>query len=176
MSKYSQQFKLDAVNAYLSGNVSYQVVASRLDIDNGMLRHWVAAYRLHGASSLMKKTYCYHTPEFKLSVLQRMWQDELSCRQTTALFGLRHTGQVGIWERQYYSGGIEALSSRKKASPAHMPKPTSKPAGAPLNDDSRSREQLLAELEYLRMENAYLKKLDALIQSDELAARAKKRK
>ena len=40
--------------------------------------------------------------------------------------------------------------------------PTTKPEVA--HEDKRSREELLAELEYLRMENAYLKKLEALTQ------------
>ena len=48
---------------------------------------------------------------------------------------------------------------------------------SPVDDDSRSREELLAELNYLRMENEYLKKLKALIQeNNRKAASAKKRK
>ena len=57
-----------------------------------------------------------------------------------------------------------------------MSKKPSKSIASPSVTESPSREQLLAEVEYLRMENAYLKKLEALIQADELAARAKKRK
>ena len=37
-------------------------------------------------------------------------------------------------------------------------------------------EQLLEEINYLRMENAYLKKLEALVQADKKAAQRKKRK
>lgn len=43
------------------------------------------------------------------------------------------------------------------------------------DDDQRSREQLLDELKDLRAENAYLKKLDALIR-EQKSAQAKKRK
>ena len=35
----------------------------------------------------------------------------------------------------------------------------------PLSDEDKSREELLAELAYLRMENDYLKKLEALTQA-----------
>ena len=46
-----------------------------------------------------------------------------------------------------------------------MPKPPpSQPRTSP-SDDTRNREELLAELGYLRMENAYLKKLKALTQA-----------
>lgn len=43
-------------------------------------------------------------------------------------------------------------------------------------EDERTREQLLQENEYLRMEVAYLKKLDALIRAKKLVAQKKKRK
>ena len=182
MSKYSEQFKLKAVNDFLAGGTSYRVVADLHGIEFGLLRRWVAGYQHHGADGLRKKPRCQHTPDFKLSVLQRMWDAELSYRETTALFNLRNPGQVGIWEQQYYSGGIEALSSRQPGQPAKVPKTpktpkVSKTTAPSASEDLPSREQqLLAEVEYLRMENAYLKKLKALIQADELAARAKKRK
>jgi transposase len=48
--------------------------------------------------------------------------------------------------------------------------PESKP------DDEKSREDLQAELDYLRMENAYLKKLQALVQARPKPASPKKRK
>ena len=43
-------------------------------------------------------------------------------------------------------------------------------------DSDSSREDLLAEVNHLRMENAYLKKLDALVQANTKAAQQKKRK
>ncbi len=45
-----------------------------------------------------------------------------------------------------------------------MPKPPTPEAPAASDDEAKSREELLAELNYLRMENAYLKKLEALTQ------------
>jgi transposase len=51
------------------------------------------------------------------------------------------------------------------------------PAPADPDGDSRSREQLLEQIEYLQMEVAYLKKLRALIQSQQKQqAPRKKRK
>ena len=44
-----------------------------------------------------------------------------------------------------------------------------KRAGKKRTDDKRPRQELLDELQQLRMENAYLKKLKALAQSDEPA-------
>lgn len=44
------------------------------------------------------------------------------------------------------------------------------------DNETRTREDLLVELNQLPMENAYLKKLDALVQAKERAAQRKKRK
>lgn len=44
------------------------------------------------------------------------------------------------------------------------------------DDEARTRDDLLAELSQLRMEIAYLKKLDAFVQAKERAAQRKKRK
>ncbi len=55
-----------------------------------------------------------------------------------------------------------------------MAVPTAKPDMP--SDEKRSREELLAELDYLRMENAYLKKLQALVQARPKQASPKKRK
>ncbi len=56
-----------------------------------------------------------------------------------------------------------------------MTTPAAKP-DTPSNDEKRSQEELLAELAYLRMENAYLKKLQALVQARPKQAQPKKRK
>jgi transposase len=56
-----------------------------------------------------------------------------------------------------------------------MPAAPSQPELKP-DDDKRSREDLQAELDYLRMENAYLKKLQALVQARQSQPLPKKRK
>ncbi|RMV93197.1 hypothetical protein ALP01_200132 [Pseudomonas caricapapayae] len=51
------------------------------------------------------------------------------------------------------------------------------PVNAPsIDDESRSRDELLAEVKQLRMEVDYLKKLDALVQKKQRIAQQKKRK
>jgi transposase len=56
-----------------------------------------------------------------------------------------------------------------------MPKPTSPAQPQSPDDESRTRDELIAELNQLRLENDYLKKLDALVQKKR-AAQQKKRK
>ncbi|MCS3470741.1 transposase [Pseudomonas sp. JUb42] len=163
MSKYTTQFKLSAITAFLDRGRGYRHIAAQFQMDPTLLRRWVDAYRLHGEASLQRDGK-HRSLEFKLSVLQRMWRESLSLRRAAALFNLSNPSQVGIWRKQYYSGGIEALASRKKGSTTAMPKPPAKlrKSAAPLTEEERAHKALLDELQFLRMENAYLKKLGEL--------------
>ncbi|MDZ3995586.1 hypothetical protein PspTeo4_43392 [Pseudomonas sp. Teo4] len=83
-------------------------------------------------------------------------------RQTAAHFGLGQSSQVGIWQRQYYSGSPTVLTAIQQRKPTNVAKRIKPAKPTDSNDTEKSREQLMAELEYLRMENAVLKELKAL--------------
>ena len=62
----------------------------------------------------------------------------------------------------------EALTPRPKGRPRRMSdSPSPQKINSPADDASRSREDLLEEVHQLRMENAYLKKLKALVQAEQ---------
>ena len=158
MSKYTTQFKLSAITTFLERGRGFRFVADQFQMDPTLLRRWVEAYRLHGYASLRVRNKGY-SPEFKLSVLQRMWRDNLSLRRVAALFNLGNSTQVGRWQQQYYSGGFEALSAGKGLNIA-MPPPTDKnPDPTSPSDDDLSHAELLIKLRKLQVENAWLKKL-----------------
>ncbi len=165
MGKYSVQFKIKAVRAYLDGSDGYRKVAHRYSMDCSLLRRWVASYKAQGNAGLRACGH-HHSAEFKLSVIECMQKERLSQRQVAARFGLGESSQVGIWARQYYSGNLCGLNALKRKVAITMPKKRPvPPQSQPVDDDSKSREQLKAELEYLRMENAYLKKLEEVHQA-----------
>lgn len=170
MAKYDEQFKLETIRQYLSGRYSYQEVAQRQGIEKSMVRRWVAAYQLHGVAAVSKR-YVRYSAQFKLHVLERIAREGLSDRQAVAIYNLRNSGVLSQWRGQYTEGGVGALTP-KRQSKAAMPH---KNPPAPLPKDM-TIEQLREELAYLRAENDYLKKLDALIQADRTKALTKKRK
>jgi transposase len=156
MSRHSTAFKQSVVAFYLSGDESYASTGAAYGIDHGTVRKWVSSYRMHGVAGLARK-FNHYTADFKLSVLRRMWEDGLSHRQTAALFNIRNASCLWDWARRYETGGIDALSPRRGRSRSMPEPPAADEPQALQNDDTRSREELLAELNYLRMENAYLK-------------------
>ena len=174
MSKYTEQFKHTVVQDYLSGRGGYRALSQRHGMANrSLVERWVMAYRFHGDAGLREKRSRYDA-DFKLSVLQHMWENRLSITQAAAQFDIRRHSTVGTWERAYREGGVKALTLLPTRRVKKIPIPT-KPV-VPAGEDTRSREELLAELDYLRMENAVLKKLDALVQARQKSATPKKRK
>jgi transposase len=178
MAKYDEQFKLAVVRNYLTDeSVGYRALAKRHGLSShAMLERWVMAYRLHGSAGLSKKSSKY-SAEFKLSVLRHMWDNQLSMIQTAARFDIRHHAMVGIWERAYRDGGLEALIPHRRGRPKAVTPPEPAPAPESPQDDAKlTREQLLAEVQQLRMELAYTKKLHALVQARQQQVPQKKRK
>jgi transposase len=176
MAKYSEQFRQQLVEECLAGGVGVKALAARHGVDPSMLRRWIASFREHGSAGLRTK-YTRYDVQFRMKVLQRMWRDGLSLREVTALFDIRSPSIVAQWERLYHEGGEDALSPSPRGRPRKMmiasrPEKPSEEA-AP---ETRTREELLKENEYLRAEVAYLKKLDALLKAKKRAAQKKKRK
>ncbi|PKF24248.1 helix-turn-helix domain-containing protein, partial [Pseudomonas hunanensis] len=102
MGKYTEQFKLTAITAYLDGSNGFRKVAQHLGIDFSLLRRWVARYQANngiGPGSHGRR----YSSDFKQQVLSYMHEHRLSLRQTAAHFGLGQSSQIGIWQRQYYS-------------------------------------------------------------------------
>jgi transposase len=161
MSKYSEEFKLSVVQQYLGGVGGFKAIARQHGLCHSVVRRWVLWYQAYGTEGLKKK-FTHYSAEFKLSVLQRIWDDELSYGQAAIAFDIRNPG---------------VLRSRPKGKPRQMTIAIAKPEPKPKPDDeNRSHDELLAELNHLRMENAYLKKLRALVQAQQKATPPKKRK
>lgn len=174
MSKYTAEFKHAVVLKYLEGSMSYRTLAEHFGVPNhSLVERWVGFYRRHGEDGLTSKRSAY-SAEFKLSVLEYMWDNSLSKGQTATVFNIRRHATVGDWERAYHADGLAALKPHRKGRVTMLPAPE-KPETAKV-EDTRTREELLEELAYLRAEVAYLKKLDALVRSRKQSTPAQKKR
>jgi transposase len=160
--RYSAAFKIRIAKAYLGGGVGHKALAGKHGIDFAKVRLWAKLYKAHGTRGLARK-YSYYSAKFKLAVLRRMWADGLSYYDTAAIFNIRTPSWLATWERLYREGGIRALEPGKRGRPKAVTDPKETPSRR--SDAERSPEELIAELNQLRMENAYLKKLDALVRA-----------
>jgi transposase len=169
MSKYSTEEKLEAVLAYLEGKESYKAIAKERKMSMAPLKRWVLRYREHGVEGLVS-SYTNYDIEFKMDILHYMNEFGASINETAARYNLASDYTVLRWKRQFEAGGIDALQPMKKGR-LLMKKESKKPTPV-----EGSTEALQAEVEHLRMENAYLKKLNALVQSKGKLPSSTKRK
>ncbi|MFJ4348219.1 transposase, partial [Pseudomonas sp. NPDC089401] len=86
MEKYTEQFKLTVITAYLDGNNGFRKVARHFGIDFSLLRRWVASYQV-GRDICSGSPGRRYTSDFKQQVLSYMLEHRFSLRQTAAHFG-----------------------------------------------------------------------------------------
>ena len=162
--KYSDELRLQIVEEYLEGkNGGYELLSAKYGIAYENIRLWVQTYENGGIEALVNVPGTY-PGEFKVYVVEYMHQNSLSISQTTAKFGIKSKSTLTKWERIYYEEGKEALLEERRG---RSKKVTSPKKGRPPKKDVNQNEDLLAEVQYLRMENEYLKKLIALTQERE---------
>ena len=99
-----------------------------------------------------------HTGEFKQMVVETMMHDNLSYREVARQFEISGHEQIRKWERIYLTEGPEGLYIERRGRSSK---------GRPTKMPKEVEEDLLAEVQRLRAENAYLKKLQALVLEEE---------
>ena len=120
-----------------------------------------------------KKFNTKYSPEFKLSVILDMREHNLGYKETARKYGLVKQSFGGAlmtlhrWECIYLEEGAEGFMVERRGR-GSKGRPRKKPLPTEVENDLISENQRLKErLEYLEMENEYLKKLDALIRAEE---------
>jgi len=168
MAKVSVEEKIQAVKMYLEGIGSQGVVAKRSGVTKAILQTWIRQYQHHGEASF-KKGYTAYTADYKLRVLNYIFEHGTSIREAAAIFNIPTHSLISRWKKEFETQGVDALKSKKKGLSSMKKEKNTAPVEG-------SVEALQAEVERLRMENAYLKKLNALVQSKEkLRSKTKRR-
>lgn len=170
MSKYSNEFKQEVVEFYLNNYGGYETTANHFNIPSfSTVRKWVKKYQEHGVKGLLRNKNTSYSGEFKQNVVEYMHKNHLSGLETAIHFNLANENVPNKWERIYYEEGPQALYEERRGRKKNM---SSKPRKSKLAKETE--EDLIAENQRLRMENAYLKKLQALVQERTKPKRPKK--
>jgi transposase len=107
----------------------------------------------------------HYTGEFKQHVVETMRQEHMSYKETERLFQLPYK-RAASWERIYLEEGPESLYVERRG--------RGRGGGRPSKLDKKVEEDLIAEVQRLRAENDYLKKLNALVLKEERLSRRRK--
>ena len=95
-----------------------------------------------------------------------MREEHLSIREVMRRFEINDHGIIERWERIYLEEGPKGLAIERRGR---------KSTGRPKKVPDKVEEDLLAEVQRLRAENAYLKNLQALVLEEERRQRKKRR-
>ena len=175
MPSINGEQRIEAVLRYLNGSESMKVIAKNVGVTRAVLSGWIRLYEAQGPIAFLK-SYTNYSAAFKMDVLTYMNETGASSVDAAAIFNISSSGVIRRWRKRFEAGGHEALVSKKKGRPI-MKKETKKSIKPPKPaKDEGSVEMLEARIRQLEMENAYLKKLNALVQSQEKLQPKSKRK
>lgn len=154
--RFSKEFKLECVRKYKAGEHIDDPGGCKHKTFMGTVRRWVRTYDVLGEIGLEHKKP-KRDWEAKLGMIQRVEEGE-SLSSVAHSNGIQHD-LLSKWLKTYREAGLDGLKSsgRKGRTPKMQSKP--KPPDGP-----KTAEELEREVEELRAENEYLKKLSALVQ------------
>ncbi|WP_097160859.1 IS3 family transposase [Bacillus oleivorans] len=155
MSKFNIEEKIEAVIRYQQGTEGVKSIAKSIGVHHTVLLNWIKQYEHHGENAF-NQPYTSYTTQFKLDVLNYIKETGTSIREAAAIFNIATHSTVQKWQKSFELHGIDALKPTKKGRPP-MKKETNK--SQPVKG---TEEALRAEIERLRMENAYPKKVESL--------------
>jgi transposase-like protein len=173
MAKFSSEEKIQAVKQYINGIEGGKTIAKSIGVHPSILHQWIKQYEIFGEYAFVKRYTSYPT-QFKLDVLNYMNEKGTSIRETAAIFNIPSYETLRKWKIAYETEGFDALQSKKKGR-LSMKNDNQKTPKRQTPAEG-SIEALQTELDRLRMENAYLKKLNALVQNKGKSPNKTKRK
>ncbi|MGM9813912.1 MAG: hypothetical protein ACI32C_03295 [Candidatus Enteromonas sp.] len=152
--KYAKEFKLECVRKHKAGEYIETPGGCKRHTFMDAVREWVAIYDALGESGLEHRI-AIRTWEEKLRMVEEV-SGGASARSVALSSGIK-ADLLLKWCGIHRESGADGLKSMRRG---RRPKMTEKPkkAGGPSGDAD-----LRKELEYLRAENEYLKKLSALV-------------
>jgi transposase len=174
MTKFKFEDRINMLLGYKKERTSQSEYVKEIGVTKAQFQYWLRLYELHGEEGLKTSTYTNYTAEFKLDVLNFMAQSGTSLMDTAATFKIPTFTMVYEWKKKFELGGLDALEPKKKGRPS-VAKDNEVKSKKQVPFEG-SEEALQAEINRLRMENAYLKKLNALVQNKEKSPNKTKHK
>ena len=167
MSKklYTMDIKLQVAKYVVDEKHSIGEAVEYFKIPYQSMRMWIKHYEHIGIAGLSIKNKKY-SGDFKVSVIKYMYENKLSLVATAVHFSIPDHTTVRDWKKIYdEKGPLYLLQEQRGRSKNNKVK--TKNVKKCKEKNILSEKELLKKIEYLETENAYLKKLNALIQEKE---------
>ncbi|WP_225423548.1 helix-turn-helix domain-containing protein [Levilactobacillus suantsaii] len=163
MTKFNLDFRIKVVTEYLSGKGSTSLARAYGVSTHSIVLDWVHRFERRGIEGLKNRSMSQeYSSQFKVDVLNWKKQHQASLPVTALHFDLSSPSTIWQWERRFKESGIVGLE-RKRGNPKHMAKHNQdKPQTTTTPTPAAELKQLKQENQMLKIENEFLKKLDAL--------------
>ncbi len=156
MAKYTIEFKKKVIEHFEKYGAAETIRV--YNVSKRSVYYWTSK---HESGGLMRKEKETYSPEKKLAIIE--YYRENGAFETEKKYNLS-ASSFYKWERILEEYGVEALKTNRRGE-----------SKGPKKDISEN-EDLMAELQRLRLENMYLKKLKALVEKREEQESKKQRK
>lgn len=162
--KYTAELKMEIVHAALNSKNSVESLSKAYGIEESNIRKWIGGYKQSGVEGVERSRLKFN-PEFRLQVITDLRENHLAYRAAAVKYNIGAPSTIRKWERIYLEEGYEGL---KKNNAGRASVATGSDKGRKPIFKKELHEDLIAENQRLKMENEYLKKLNALIRAKEI--------
>ena len=150
----------------LEDGYSIDHIHRKFGIGKGRLQSLWLLYQEHGTSVLRRKPYTQVSGELKQQIVLDIEKNHLTLVQASLKYGVS-VARLSVWLKKAREQGLDALlMTQKRGRPPIMGRPRKKTF-----EEMTELERLREEVEYLRTENALLKKVKALVEEREARLR-----
>lgn len=156
MSKYTKEQKLHYIDLHKQG-LSLREIEAKYNVHRNSVLRWIQQFNIHGAEGLTSygKPLQHFSLSFKLEVIQWLVSTQSSYPKTAHHFNLPSPSVIWTWKQRYDELGIDGLSDPRNLKVKMMSEKQLTP--------EEEVKQLRERIAYVEAENAYLKKLDAVM-------------